>query len=211
MTPILTYTLPPSSSHYVEALESSFNGYLDVWSRLLKRPTEWAESYQPYGWLWKRLFMMKPEFITRSSLRLLAIQLLTGCRASAAVRAKSYWIDGELRISILHLKGGATTRFHHTALPTPFAALFLETAFVEQHPSYPQYRRELRASNPSFFMKAIEHHLSCTHLVRYFVVQLLHYCFKLPLTDLQHLLGWTHKESIKSYLDRNLWYCWKGV
>lgn len=168
--------------------------------------TSWDQTRLAfYESAWFRMWDLHRDQSTDRLHRLMLYQLLTGCRAKSVSSLEISLVDRGICFRVPAVKGGKPSVFRYRALPPSLTHLLLPVPALGNTLSYWTYRRELREAAPNFYMARRVGCLGCTHLFRYFFVQVLHRVLCMPLPELTRLLGWRRGDSVESYLDSKIW------
>ena len=197
--------LPVSPGEYIERMKESYAMYVDTLALL--SGSSYLDKYYCcyYEKIWKEFFTLKPDFVSMDSLSKMVAQLLTGCRFAGLARTVVRRDSMGTRVSKGALKGGAGTSNNYPALPPTFRHLLDGGIGDRSMHAYWRFRRELRNASPSFFKTDRGSLLGLTHLFRQFFIQVMHLVLKVSLLQLTHMLGWRSEESIRAYINPELW------
>ncbi|MBA7539033.1 hypothetical protein ES705_31311 [subsurface metagenome] len=201
---------PAYTCDYIQVKPLSYGRYIALIQQLGPCASWDAVRYDEYRAVYTRLWSFKWEYLSPGSISYLLLQLLTGCRASALPDLAISQVGSVVQVDVPGVKSGYPSSFTYQGLPLALTHLFLHPSPFRSLPSYFQYRRELRAAGPNFFMSSRAGHLTCTHLPRYFFIQALHHVLCMPLSELTNLLGWKRGESVSAYLDPQIWSTSQG-
>ncbi len=161
-------------------------------------------SFRKYEQVWTRLWDFKRDWVTLPVVWNLLVQLLTGCRVSALPGAVVAIDSESASLSIPAVKGGFANLHEYGSLPSTLTNLLLRQGPTMTVATYWQYRAELRNGNPNFFQSDRPGCQSCTHMPRYFFVQVLSCVLGVSLGHITNMLGWRSEGSIEAYLNTNI-------
>ncbi|MBA7679504.1 hypothetical protein ES703_87801 [subsurface metagenome] len=183
-----------------------FREYVQVLSQLAEHGSVCREMYMAYAKAWTRLFSLHWECLSPRSVSCIMAQLLTGCRVSSLPGLVISQAGSLFTLSLPRTKGGLATMFEYENPPPSLIALLALRSSWMDPISYWQYRRELAAANPNIFSNRPSGYLGCTHLFRYFFVQVLHHVLGMSLPELTKLMGWRSEDSVESYVDSSIFF-----
>ncbi|MBA7576327.1 hypothetical protein ES708_18166 [subsurface metagenome] len=188
-----------------------YGEYVKLLSQLVPGKAIDQQWYLYYSSAWERLWDLKRGFFSESSLVFMLLQLLTGCRYTSLQGLSVGQAYPPLTLKVPAVKGSLPSVFIYSYPPSSLTNLLSSRRTRSYRSSYWGYRRELLHANPGFFSSFPPHHLGATHVFRYFFVQVLHYVCRVPLAELQPLLGWRREDSIESYIDSKIFLSSPGV
>jgi len=188
-----------------------YGQYVELLSQLLPGKGIDQQWYLCYSSPWDGLWDLKRGFFSESSLVFMIMQLLTGCRYKALQELSVDQAYPPLTLRVPAVKGSLPSVFSYGYPPPSLTNLLSSRRTITNRPSYWQYRRELLQANPGFFSSFPPEHLGATHVFRYFFIQVLHYVCRVPLAQLQLLLGWRKEDSIEYYIDSKIFLSSQGV
>lgn len=193
MLQMQTYNLSLSYSEYLEVLENGI---------VYKRRK--GSCLEMYGQVFCSLTALKQDYFNAGDCFIFLSQLLFGCRCSE-VKTITTSINGhDLDVFIFSLKG-TDDRVLSYDMRLPIIQTYMRLrSLVYKPPSYKSYYRSLLKASPNLYVNLNLNHLTTTHLVRHFYIQVLYYVFGLSRQEVTNMLCWKKDETIDSYIDQNI-------